>query len=295
MKQKIRTILILGGGGFIGRNLVESLSHDVHVVAPTHKELDLLQEHQVTQFLTRYSFDTIISAATHDATQFSLKDRSTVLSSNLRMFFHLAKNSHLFGRMFYFGSGAEFNLNHYQPKMNEEYFGTHVPQDDYGLSKYIMNTIAMRSTNIINLRLFGVYGPYEDWRIRFISNAICKTLVDHDITMHQNVFFDYLWINDLVAIVKRLMSTPRLQHSSYNVCTGQTIDLKSLASIVKKISGKNIKIISASPGLKAEYSGDNQRLLSEIGDITFTPHKQAIQSLYEWYDAHRDIINPTLL
>ena len=53
------------------------------------------------------------------------------------MFFNLIRNSGLFGKMVYFGSGAEYDNRYYQPRMPEGYFDTHVPADSYGFSKYI--------------------------------------------------------------------------------------------------------------------------------------------------------------
>lgn len=36
---------------------------------------------------------------------------------------------------------------------------------------------------------------------RFISNAICRALKGMDITLHKNVYFDYLWVDDLIKII----------------------------------------------------------------------------------------------
>jgi GDP-L-fucose synthase len=55
-----------------------------------------------------------------------------VLFNNLGCFFNLARCSHDYGKMIYYGSGAEYDKRYYLPKMTEDYFDAHVPVDDYG-------------------------------------------------------------------------------------------------------------------------------------------------------------------
>ena len=40
-------ILITGGNGFIGRNLIEELSNDYDVFSPSSKDLDLLDSNAI--------------------------------------------------------------------------------------------------------------------------------------------------------------------------------------------------------------------------------------------------------
>jgi len=289
-------ILITGGSGFIGRNLVEELQtgDGYFVAAPSSSELNLLNESTVEEYLRNNRFDLVIHAATWNATRNSPKDTSKVLDHNLRMFLNLARCKGLFGRFVYFGSGAEFSRPHWRPKMREDYFDAHVPTDQYGFSKYIMTKYTQCHEGIYNLRLFGVFGKYEDWEIRFISNAICKTLWDLPITIKQNTAFDYLYIEDLIKICKWFIHNDPSQ-KVYNVCSGQVHELISLAEMVREASGKDVEIKVARPGLGTEYSGDNSRLVKELGGFSFTPIRSAIKRLYEWYEKNRDKISPDLL
>lgn len=290
-----KRILITGATGFIGRNLKEQLEKEYHIKAPTSKELDLWNEGEVCTFLQKNNFDVILHCATHNETRTSPKDLRYVFYGNLRMFFNLARWNDLYGRMFYFGSGAEYDMRYYIPKIKEDYFDTHVPVDDYGFSKYIMAKYIGNTQNIYDLRLFGCFGRYEDYRIRFISNAICRTLFNLDITISQNVYFDYLYINDLARIMRLFIERKTIQYRCLNICTGRTIDLKTLAKIVLAASGKKLNIKVAKQGLKKEYSGDNGRLMKEIGGFLFTPIDRAVWELYGWYKKNRSIIDPKSL
>jgi len=287
-------ILITGGSGFIGKNILEQIKDKFECFAPLSSELNLLEEVQVMDYLRNNLFDVVIHTATWNATRNSKKDITKVLTNNLRMFFNIARGSKYYGKMIYYGSGAEYDKPHWIPKMEEEYFDAYVPQDDYGFSKYIMCKYTTLAKNIYNLRLFGVFGKYEDWEIRFISNACCKVVYNLPIIMKQNVFFDYIYIDDLVDITEWF-----IQHNPtekvYNVCAGLSLDLFFWAKKIILVSKKPLEIIIKKPGLGTEYSGDNSKLLKEIGGFTFKNIDEAIFKLYQWYSLKRNEIGKELL
>ncbi|MEI7983546.1 MAG: NAD(P)-dependent oxidoreductase [Bacteroidota bacterium] len=283
-------ILITGGNGFIARNLSEYLSQDHTVVSLNSSDLNLLDFFKVSDYLKKNRFDVVIHTATHDAApKHSTKDPSKVLENNLKMFFHVARCKEHFGKMIYFGSGAEFSREHWIPKMREDYFDHYVPTDQYGFSKYIMTHYTEINSNIYNLRIFGLFGKYDDWRTRFIPNACCHAVLDLPVRINQNVIFDFLYINDLVKIVKWVIDNNPKYHV-YNVCTGNTYDLKTLAESIIEISGKKLSINIKKEGLGREYSGDNSLLLKELKNFKFSSINESIKNLYEWYDFQKDII-----
>ena len=283
-------ILITGGNGFIAKSITESLKNSYSIISCNRNDLDLLDDYAVLKFIKNHSFDTIIHCATYDAApEFTTKDPKLVLNNNLRMYFNLARCNSYFNKMLYFGSGAEFSRQHWIPKMQEQYFNMNVPSDPYGYSKYIMNQHAQSSHNIYNLRLFGLFGKYDDWRYRFISNACCKALLDMPINMRQNARFDYMYIDDLIKIVNWFI-TNKPKHHDYNVCTGEVYDYISIAKSIIKISNKNLDINIEREGIRDEYSGNNNRLMQEC-PVNFTHMYTSIQKLYEWYNSNIDTIN----
>jgi GDP-L-fucose synthase len=284
-------LLITGGSGFIGRNLAELLGCSYEISAPSRSQLDLLNAALVTDYLASHRFDVVLHSAT------GRSNRKTtapdLFKNNCRMFFNLARNRHLFGKMLHFGSGAEFGVR--VPQMSEQLFDTYVPGEDYALAKYIAAQFTEAAqSNIYNLRLFGVFGKYEAWDVRFISNAICRTLFDLPIVLRQNVRFDYLYVNDLAKLTAWFIEhAPK--HKTYNVCRGEACEILSLAQSVAAISGRNPAIHVRQEGLAPEYSGDNTRAITEMGGFAFTPMSSALQELYAWYERHIDEIDPEAL
>jgi UDP-glucose 4-epimerase len=275
-------VFVTGGRGFIGRNLVEKLPADMHISAPNSKELDLLDQEAVEEYIDSHGFDVVIHTATWNSTANSKKDTHSVLEKNLLMFFNLTRLNDRFGKMIYLGSGAEYDKRHYLPFMKEQYFDRHIPVDQYGLSKYVMAKSIDSLDNVIDLRVFGCFGPHEDWEIRFISNAICKALYGLPISIRKNVFFDYLWVDDLVRIVGNV-SRDRMRQKHYNACTGRSIDLVTLAKIILEKTGADVGIEVQQDGLQPEYSGDNSLIMEELKDFQFTGLEDSIELLCKYY------------
>lgn len=288
----MQKILITGSSGFIGRNLTEYMQNEGYSIsAPSHTTLDLTDEDSVSEYLKTEQFDVVIHAAN---TNMMYAEPYDILNTNLRMFYNLEKYQNEFGKMLYFGSGAEYNQQSMPAMVWEEQFGAVIPRDAYGFTKYMMNKAAAQSSNIYDLCIFGVYGKYEQWQRRFISNAICRALKGMDITIQKNVYFDYLWIEDLCDITKWFIENePKYHH--YNVCRGTKIDLYSLACMVKNILKIDCNIIIKEPGWKPEYTGDNGRLLQEIGDYKFTGFEESIEQLCEYYKKNLHTIDATQL
>ena len=293
MSAERPTVLVTGGSGFIGRNLREQLADEFTVLSPRHAELELLDEEAVEQYLRAHRADFVVHSAVKPGHR-NAADPSGQVQANTRMFFNLARLAGRYERMVFLSSGAVYDQRHYQPKMPEEYFDTHVPADELGFSKYVCAQYVARAKGvgaqrIVELRPFGVFGKYEDWEIRFLSNAICKTLFDLPVTLRQNRRFDYLCVDDLVAVVRHFLRHEG-SHKAYNVTPDASIELLTLAEKVVALSGKKLPIIVAAEGLGVEYSGDNRRLRGEMPDLRLTPLDEALAHLYEWYADHRPLI-----
>lgn len=290
-------VLVTGGSGFIGRNLTSALAalgHDV--LAPTHGELELTDAAAVRAFLVANRPDVVVHGATKPGHR-AASDSEGIAEANLAMFHNLADDPGLCPRMVFLSSGAVYDDAHYEPKMQESRFGLHVPSDPNGYSKYEIARYVESVAHVVELRPFGVFGPFEDYSIRFISNAICKALFDLPITLRQDRLFDYVWVEDLVTVIAHFIERPRsdLAHAAYNVTPGRAVSLLDVATMVREVSGKDIPILVARAGLGVEYSGDNARLRAEMPGLEFTPIRRAIETLYAWYMERRATIERGLL
>ncbi|KKM00810.1 hypothetical protein LCGC14_1800730 [marine sediment metagenome] len=188
-------ICVTGGAGFLAKSLSERLPANYTLDVCSRTRLDLNDVIQLEVYLKKHKFDIVIHTATYDAAPRDTKnDPKKVLESNLRMFFNLARCRDSFGKMLYFGTGAEFGRDSWTENMDESFFDRQVPNDQYGYSKYLMTQFAMQTNNIYNLRLFGVFGELDNWRYRFISNICAHAVLGLPIKVHQNSSVDFLYV-----------------------------------------------------------------------------------------------------
>jgi len=281
MSENQKTIFITGSKGFIGRNTVEFFKKDYQILEPSHGELDLLCQEDVNKFFRDHNIDYIIHCASVGGNR-KQNDSTEVIEKNVRMFFNLAENREHFKKMIHLGTGAEYSKGLMPPNVKESDLGNHVPLDYYGFSKYVISKSIKNINNIYCLRLFGVFGPYEDYSYKFISNSILKNFLRLPITIMQNVNFDWLYIDDLMWIMNYFLTNNSLENL-YNITTGKTTDIVSIAKIINKHSDFESEIKVLNPGLNSEYSGNNHKLIKEIEKYDFINIEDAIKKLMDYY------------
>jgi len=270
-------ILLTGGSGFIGKNLLEGLKDEYKIFAPTHKQLDILNSNKVRRYIKKNKINVVIHAA--------IKDVDNVLENILRMFLSIYNNLDLLDRFINFGSGAEYGKTRDLKKIKEKELGKFIPQDSYGLGKLVCSQLAKNNKKIVTLIPFGIFGKYEDYRFKFISNSIVKNLLGLPIKIKQNVIFDYLYVDDLISIVKFFLRNDKLC-GDYNITPTQSITLKEIVKIINKISKKPSKVTVINKNYNYQYTGSNLKLKKAIPNLKTISYKEAIKDLYYYSKAH---------
>ena len=224
----MKKVLITGGTGFVGRNTREYLEQRKYIVyAPSSRQLDCIDEKAVKEHLNTNYYDVIVHLASYGDGIDKTKDGKKSLEYNLRIFMNFAKYSDLYGRMIYTGSGAEYDKRYPIEMVKEEDLITHtIPTDHYGLMKYLINQMIEKSDNIYNLRLFGIFGKYEHWKTKFISNLCCKSLKGLPLSIRKNCYFDYLWIDDFCRMLEKFMELEKPLYHVYNAVRYRLAGLK---------------------------------------------------------------------
>ena len=271
----MKKVLLTGGSGFIGRNIIPILSEECELYAPTRKELNLKDQFQVKEYLKEHAFDVVIHSANPNPVKNTLDQTDTMFEDSLRVFMNLYNCRDLYGKMFFLGSGAEYDKRYDVALAKETEVGNTIPEDGYGFAKIIMNDLAKASDNVYNFRIFACYGP-TDHESKFITHVIHCCMKKEDITIRQNCYFDYMHVSDLGKILLLCMDK-QLKYHDYNICTASRYTLSEIAEMVKEEMGAESNITIMTPGMNKEYTGDNSRLLEEIGAFEFMSLRRGIQ------------------
>ena len=265
----MKRVLITGTTGFVGKNILPLLKKKYDVFFPSRKELDLLDENKISEYIRNNKIDVVLQCANPNPVKNPDKDNlTTMFEDSMRIFYNFYNLRGCYDKMIYIGSGAEYAKTRDIVKAKETDIGKFIPEDSYGLAKLYMNELARNSDNIYNLRLFGCYGPY-DHSSKFITHAIDCCLKKEDITIRQNCVFDYIHVTDVAkAMIYMIDKEPEFH--DYNVCSGKGIELFEIASIVKEYMSSDSKIKILKEGFNKEYTGSNERFLKETkGEIEF--------------------------
>ncbi|MGI6723481.1 MAG: NAD-dependent epimerase/dehydratase family protein [Arcobacteraceae bacterium] len=280
-------IFITGSNGFIGTHLKEYLNKNYskyNLFTPSSKELDLVNEEAVDNYILGNKIDIIIHLANKGGDRTTV-DMKNVTEYNLRIFFNIAKHEKNVKKIISFGSGAEYSKHKPIVDAREEDYLDAQPLDEYGFYKSITSKYIEKSDNIVQLRIFGAYGEYENYRFKFITNAIVKNLLKLPIVINKNVFFDYIYIDDLLRMIDWTIHNES-KEKIYNATTGIKIDLITLANLVNETSDFKSEIKVLNDGLNNEYTSNNERIMKELKNFEFTLHKKAIQKMREYFKAN---------
>ena len=134
-------ILLMGGSGFLGSQLLRVLSSEKYCVfAPKHQELDAMSYEQLQGFIQDNGIDIVIHAvANHAGIGTGLNKELYFLESNLIMNFNLVKASYQNGvkKFITFGTSCCYN-NPNQTVFSEDDYWKNKSEITYGTCKRVM-------------------------------------------------------------------------------------------------------------------------------------------------------------
>ena len=272
-----KNVLFTGGTGFVGRNVLPILSADYNILAPSRHELDLKDGDAVARYVAANDVRVIVHSANPNPVKSSQFDApSAMFEDSLRTFMNIYRARNDVERILYFGSGAEFDKSKDIVRIKEEEAFRSLPPDVYGCSKYIMNELASKAENVVNLRLFGCFGP-TDHDSKFITHCVRSILEGKTITIRQDCRFDYLHVFDVARVIAFFIDhEPR--YADYNVASGKSYLLSEIARIVCDEMSADVGIQLLSSGLNNEYTANVDRLAAETGlPETFMSLEQGVR------------------
>ncbi len=274
-------VLLLGSRSFIGKSILTRWKYfsneDLSIHGLSSQELDLTNREAVDAFFRSSHFDYVIFSAVQVAN----------VEASLSMFFNVVRNANRYGFLINLGSGAEYDPKRYKPKMEEKYANQAFPDAGYPLVKSVQGKMieAGISAASVNLRIFGIYGKFEDFTRRFISSNVHSALTKGLVTCNRDMLFDFVHVDVLSDFLYRVIRERHtFAHRTYNFCTGAPVSLVDLGhEICRQIPGAEFNVHEA--GLGGEYSGDPTRLHDEFGSLGHPSFKDSIKELKTFFEA----------
>ncbi len=276
----VKNMLITGSGGFIGKNLKKHLENKYNILSPRSFELDCRDKDAVYKYFKENDIDFIIHCGTTGGAR-GVADKDTTVVDNLAMVINLLETKKDETRMIVFSSGAMYGRQRPIQKIKEDEVGDVVPLDLYGESKMRIAQLVKDFKDVVCLNIFACYG-YDELPTRFPSYAITQNIKHLPIEINRNVVFDYLFIDDLCRIVEHFVNNNWKKYNIINVTPNKSITMEEISKLVNDMSDFESEIIMKDKTLGNEYTGCNERLLSEIEDMKFTPMNVGLKKLYDY-------------
>lgn len=261
----MKKILVSGGAGFIGSNLVDALIDEGYEVAvidnlatgnrenlnPKAKffEADISSAEATDKVFKEFAPEAVFHLAAQVSVRKSVEDPSKDVKTNVIGTVNLLKACQKYDvKKFIFSStgGALYGDDAPRPTSEEANIA---PISPYGIDKFFsekymgyfrgngeLQTVALRYSN--------VYGPRQNPKgeAGVIAIFAYKMVHDEPIVVYGDGSSsrDYIFVGDVVAAnIAALKSTVS---NAYNIATGQETSLKTLIDKIKKITNSNSQV-----------------------------------------------------
>ncbi len=251
-----RRVLITGANGFVGANLARRLVHDgheVHALLRPSRDRWRLSElagdlivhegavqdrSEVTGLVNAVQPEWIFHLAAYGAYP-EQKDLDAMIETNVKGTAHLADAAQAAGVKAFVnaGSSSEYGFKDHAPKEDELL----EPNSDYAVTKaaaslYCQSLARRTGLPAITLRLYSVYGPYEE------PSRLIPTLIRQGLQgtlpplVSPGTARDYVHVNDVCeAFLLAAEGAPTRGGSIYNVGTGRQTALRDVVEVARRL------------------------------------------------------------
>lgn len=247
-------ILIIGKNGFIASSLFNLFkkNNNFDTFQTSSSLLNFLDEEEVNLFMKKDNYDILIFTPVYGGRR-TKDDSNEIIEMNKILYNNMLKYKDKFKFIFYFGSGASFNRDLNIDNFDNFKLGENIPNDPYGFSKF-SNEIDIRNhDNIINLRIFNCFGINESFD-RMIKANILNYINNQDIIIHQDRYFDFIYIDDLYHIILSFIDGKQIC-KEINCVYEENLRLSDIGSIINDISNQKVQIKIINSDLGNSYTG----------------------------------------
>ena len=309
-------IIITGGAGFIGSNIVKTLIKNgkKDLVISDYKRLnnnfisssDLINVRMVppdslSKFIisTKKNIESIVHmGAVTDTTE---KNINKVLDNNyyfsMKLFDFCADYDI---KLIYASSASTYGDGNmgFEDKSNSKYLSTLKPLNAYGWSKHFFDRRVVRLfeerkkflKNWAGLKFFNVYGPNESHKqrqssvifqmVESISNGRPITLFKSDNPEYGDGMQkrDFVFVDDCVSVITWLLGKDEFA-GIFNVGTGSARSFLDIATVVSKVMKipLNVNWIDTPESLRKHYQYFTEAKLSNLRSIGYNKNFSTIE------------------
>lgn len=288
-------VIVTGGNGFLGSNVVRKLlkeKHEVFVISNnTNNIVDILPQikysSDYTDDIMHFKPDVIIHFGWKGGNSAQDAQHINQFYDNMPMSLDLVlKACSLTKKPKFIGVGSFAEYGDYLEPIEESYLEH--PNTLYGLTKLTLKnyTVFLCSQHGIEwswIRPCYVYGP-GDVKTRLIPTTVNKCLDGLSIELDAcNKWIDYLYIDDFCNYVYYL--TTSQSKGVYNLCSGHQYYLQDVIKLIHKLTNNTntVTFSNLNKDVVKWMCGDNIKIASESGYRSLTDFETGIIKTINFY------------
>jgi dolichol-phosphate mannosyltransferase len=306
IKQLQGPILVLGGSGFVGANLLRTfLKYRDDAFGTTTRlpawrledlpaehvrKVDLLIDSNLDALLDQTQPRTIFNCIAYGAYSFET-DSQLIYNTNFNFTVRLLKRleSRTISAYVHAGSSSEYGENARGPSERDPAF----PNSDYAVSKlassHLISYCGMnKGLPCANLRLYSVYGPLED-SSRLIPAVVRRGLEGgYPELVNPATSRDFIYVDDVTEafIDTALNLAPAEYGASFNIGTGRKTTIAEVAETARELFGIETEPSFTMPGRAwdvQDWYANIERTRSRLGWEPRTLFREGLARTADWY------------
>lgn len=276
-----KRVLVTGGNGYLGTNLVNSLKEsgaDIFIIDKKINEgkneycIDITDKNEVEKVINEIKPQLIfhLAALLNRERDFSNHEMITKVNYNGTINLLLALKDINYDNFIFTSTSEVYGSN--KAPFNEEMIPN--PASPYSMSK-LFAEIAIRTFSDIHnknytiLRLFNFFGKNmpKNFFIPQLINSL-KHETSFKMTKGQQKR-DFLHINDVINAIILTINNENANNETFNICSGKAITIKKFANKCNRIVNNNCKIEFGALKYRENeiwnMVGDNSKIKSKLG------------------------------
>jgi len=311
-------ILITGGTGFIGSNLIRKLSpsnNEVHLltrnssdfwrISDIQDDLNIykveLKQKKLEDIVKKINPELVFHCAAY-GTNSKENDYSKMIKTNLHGTLNLfsALSNLNVKRIVNLGSVFEYGIKSGHRGFLET--NSLNPLTFYGITKASQTNIAqyffkLRSLPVTTLRLFTPYGKFES-KGRLVSDIMFAIINNKKLGISSpKSVRDFIFIDDVIDAMLKASKIPNIEGEIFNIGAGKSNPVKKIVEICKKFTNYN-NDISLLESQKRDYDISGGKGYANVQKAKKILHwkpknsiEQGLKKSYQWHQKHYSLYN----
>ena len=309
---KSKRIVVTGGSGFIGSNIVNYLnSVDCHPYVVNSREYDLTKENDVVELFKDQNPNILIHLAGRVGSNLANKEKpAEYFYQNIIMGTFIMHYAHKYGveKMAALLPGCSYPERAPIP-LKESYLWEGFPQQEsasYGIAKRVLEVQAQAYSRqfgfVCMIAIPGnVYGPYDNFDLYkgHIVPALTRKFVEAvengtnevNVWGSGNAIRDYIYVGDVVRGLLQMVEQSD-QPTVVNLSREVEIRVNEVVDTLIELTGfqGNVVYDTSKPEGQERRLFDVTKAKDELGFVAKVDLREGLLRTIKWYRAHRDVM-----